>query len=274
MKFKLVSFHGVGLHKHLHNMSDIPPRPTVLEWKLSIQSPSLAYAAQANSRTILFAVDIPYPLLKCWYDYITNKVWPEYEEVSRQNKQSNESFQPFLDFDYVDFFELAIPGSVFGIRKEKTVREEVNNRLRRLASDVKCAYAKTKSGRKRKDMDQRVKRFHVLDGMALSVEDLQNEKENTDSELLKWKESYNNLKAEKEKLYAEMLNALNKKDDEIQELSEANKDLRKYIESLEKKENSMEYKGKDVAHATNKTRTLKCFLSRAKIALWLWIHLD
>ena len=39
-----------------------------LQWKFGIQSPSLKYAAKAvaKTKTILFAVNIPYPLLRAW----------------------------------------------------------------------------------------------------------------------------------------------------------------------------------------------------------------
>lgn len=52
-------------------MSDVLPlcpMHTYLQWKLSVESPSLAYASKSTTKTILFAVDIPFPLLRSWYN--------------------------------------------------------------------------------------------------------------------------------------------------------------------------------------------------------------
>ena len=51
-------------------MSDTPPFDSFLKWKLGIESPSLAYAAKTVTRNIILAVDVPYPLLKLWHDFI------------------------------------------------------------------------------------------------------------------------------------------------------------------------------------------------------------
>jgi len=50
-----------------------------LKWKLPIEntSPSLAYAAKAVTRNVPFAVDIPYPLLKAWHEFLS--------EATKQN---------------------------------------------------------------------------------------------------------------------------------------------------------------------------------------------
>ena len=54
-------------------MSDIAPFESFLKWKLSIEnpSPSLACAAKAVTRNVFFAVDIPYPLLKAWHEFLS-----------------------------------------------------------------------------------------------------------------------------------------------------------------------------------------------------------
>ena len=51
-------------------MSDTPPFDSFLKWKLGIESPSLAHAAKTVTRSIIFAVDVPYPLLKAWNELI------------------------------------------------------------------------------------------------------------------------------------------------------------------------------------------------------------
>ena len=54
-------------------MSGRPLLEAFLKWELRIESPSLAYAAKAVTRNIILAVDIPYPLLKAWYDFIATQ---------------------------------------------------------------------------------------------------------------------------------------------------------------------------------------------------------
>ena len=51
-------------------MSDRPPLESFLKWKLSIESPSLKYAAKAVTRNVILAVDIPFPLLKAWHEFL------------------------------------------------------------------------------------------------------------------------------------------------------------------------------------------------------------
>jgi hypothetical protein len=103
--------------------------------------------------------------------------------------------------------------------------------------------------------------------MVISVKELQRENENICDDLEKWKKSYKNLQEEKEKLYLEMVSALKEKDEEIKNLHGENKELLAYIDRLEEKHNFVN-QGKDIAHVAKKSRTLKTFLSRAKIALW------
>ena len=64
-----------------------------------------------------------------------------------------------------------------------------------------------------------------------------------------------------------MLKELEKKDEIINDLSSANDELQSYIDCLMRSE-GLTYKGKNISDVTKKSRTLKCFLSRAKTALW------
>ena len=88
---------------------------------------------------------------------------------------------------------------------------------------MKAAYSKAKGGREKKELDSRVRRFHILEGMAISVKDLERENEIIHDELKNWRENFNNLK-EKEKLYREMLSVLEQKNDKIRNLNQVNKE--------------------------------------------------
>lgn len=95
--------------------------------------------------------------------------------------------------------------------------------------------------------------------MAVSVKDLKSENKMASDELEKWRESYKNLKEEKEKLYSEMLNALKEKDEEIRKLHNINKELLDYTDCLEKKQ-IFQNKGKDVANvAKNQGHSILSF---------------
>lgn len=60
---------------------------------------------------------------------------------------------------------------------------------------------------------------------------------------------------------------LEEKDEIISDLSRANEELESYVEILMKSE-GIAYKGKNISDVKKKNRGLKCFLSRAKTALW------
>ncbi|CAB4008283.1 Hypothetical predicted protein [Paramuricea clavata] len=210
-------------------MSDIHPHHSIFKWKLCIEEPSLAYAAKNDARPALFAVGITYPLLKLWQEYMVNQ--KEKENLATAENENPCPSQYCLD--YVNLFELSIPGDVFGITKDRIIRNEVNKFLEKFA------------------------------GM-----ELQRENENICDDLEKWKKSYKNLQEEKEKLYLGMVSALKEKDEEIKNLHDENKELLAYIDRLEEKHNFVN-QGKDIAHVAKKSRTLKTFLSRAKIALWV-----
>lgn len=90
-----------------------------------------------------------------------------------------------------------------------------------------------------------------------------------ETEIEEWKRKYRNLEKEKEDLFNEMTQIINKRDVVINQLQKTNSELEDYVTSLEKLNGVQgEYKGKPLSASQNKTRTLKNFLTRAEIALW------
>ena len=71
----------------------------------------------------------------------------------------------------------------------------------------------------------------------------------------------------REKLYQEMLPAVQEREEEISSLRQLNKELLSYIECTEKNE-SLHNRGKDISEVKNKSRSLKTFLTRAQTTLW------
>ena len=107
---------------------------------------------------------------------VAKKVKPQTTEAGMDG---NGDGCPSHDYslDYVDLFELSIPGNVFGITNDPTIRSEVNESLRMITAAVKSAYSKAKGGRGKKELDTRVRRFHIFEEMAISVKDLERENE-------------------------------------------------------------------------------------------------
>ena len=132
---------------------------------------------------------------------------------------------------------------------------------------VKSAYNKAKGEHKWKELDSCIKRFHLFEGMTISVKELQNENEKICGELENWKKSYKDLHKEQEKLYLEMVSAVEEKNEENNHLNKVNKELLDYVDRLEQK-NNFENQGKDVANVAKKSRTLNTFMSQAKLAVW------
>ena len=101
-------------------MSDIPLRrlDPFLQWKLGVDRPSLAYAAKAVAKTILFAVNIPYPLLKSWHSIMIKKP---------MNLPSTESStcMDMQQYTYTDFLEYSIPE----ISRDETIRSRINKSI-------------------------------------------------------------------------------------------------------------------------------------------------
>lgn len=241
-------------------MSDVPPLGAYLQWKLSIATSSLAYAGKSTAKNALFAVDIPYPLLRAWYSLVVLK------KPLQSPSEATTSVPILPNYTFIELLEYSIPGHSFAISRDNNIRSEVNKSLLRLASKVHMEYYSTR-GRKRMALDSRSKKFHIFEGQVISVEKLQQECQMIYDEQEKWKNKCKNLESDLQKLYSEMEIALNEKDKEISDLSTKNEELLTYIETLEKSQD-MQFKGKDISEVTKKSRTLKKYLSRANVALW------
>jgi hypothetical protein len=227
-------------------MSDIPPSLSNLQWKLGIERPSLKYAGKPIKEEIVFAVSIPFPVLKAWYDHIIK--W----------KCSN-------TYTFVDLLEYSIPGQAFAISSDKTTRFNVNESLRKLASQVNAEYEGCK-GRKKKSLEVKSKTFHILKWQTVSVADMKVQNQEIHDELEHWKNTCENLESKVRQLHDEMEQVLQKKGEEISDLLSKNEELSNYMKKLES--DRYEHKGKDIPESKNKYRTLKSFMSRAEVGLW------
>ena len=222
-------------------MSDIAPFKSFLEWKLSIETPSLAYAAKAVTRNVLFAVEIPYPLLKAWHGFL---------KADRNEKPSSLNQGPStsadlgesatkLTYTYTDLLEFSVPGNCFAISDDLAVREEIRQSLQKLAGAVISEYEKTPKGRKKQALKTKSKRFHIhIEGQTISVAEFKREIDLTKDELEEWKQKHNNLEMELKRLYEEMQVAINEKDKTIEHLQSKNQELIDYVGLLEIRQGS------------------------------------
>ena len=115
-------------------MSDKNVSRSYLQFKLNIESPSLKYAAKSSSRRVLFAVEIPYPILRFWNDLVEDK--DSHKDLSSNDIDTGDKIS------YIDLLEQAIPNGVFAFRDSSDIREDINESLRKICSSVKSLYKK------------------------------------------------------------------------------------------------------------------------------------
>lgn len=124
-------------------MSDLPPKDSFLKWKLGIEGPSFAYANKISARQVVMVVAIPYPLLKAWHKYMAEvQDHKKHQRKTASNLDCNFSSCSSHDscgackITCVDLFEFSVPGNMFAINDDETVKAEVNKSLSRLAGLV------------------------------------------------------------------------------------------------------------------------------------------
>lgn len=210
---------------------------------VELSSTEFHYAYNRSSDRALFAVKIPFPLLKFWHEFVQ-------EDQYKVN--------------FVDLLERTVPGNSFVFVSDSIIRDRISENLRKLAGNVFLQY-KTTKGRARKALDEKYKIYHVLEGEIKAVQQWEKEIGSQRNEIEEWRKKYENLEKNKKEMYNSLMEEIIAKDHEINEIKESNAELQEYISLLEKKS---DYKGNEVGSVKNKTRTLNCFLSRAKQALW------
>ncbi|PFX12788.1 hypothetical protein AWC38_SpisGene23193 [Stylophora pistillata] len=158
------------------------------------------------------------------------------------------------------------------LANDESTRNEISIHLSKLASTVVQLYKKTK-GRATKDFHEKVKTFHVREGQVKSVRESQEEMESIRDKIKEWKAKHKNLEEETKEIYQEMIVSLTESNKVIGELQKSNRELENYITVLEEATGISAYKGKQVSKEKQKTRTLKCFLSRADTAFFVFSNL-
>ncbi|KAL9977503.1 hypothetical protein ACROYT_G014911 [Oculina patagonica] len=146
--------------------------------------------------------------------------------------------------------------------------QRVETLLFNKAYEVNLAYRKT-TGRKRKQLDDKVYKLSIRRNETETMESLKSELEKSRVKLEEWKQKYIDLEAEKEKLYEQLKKEIHLKDQEITDLTQVIKDLVNYVEFLERRE-TLKCQGKKFHELGAKQQGRKlCHLkNKAQCALW------
>lgn len=147
---------------------------------------------------MILAVDIPYPLLKAWHEFLRSqkkesKTAAGASQPDQSASTSSDLSHAVQEYTYVDLLEYCIPCHTFAITADEQIREEVNNTLAKIAGMVQNLYAKAKGGSKREELNSKVRRFHIFEGQTASVTCLREENEAIRDELEDWKQNYQDL---------------------------------------------------------------------------------
>lgn len=109
---------------------------------------------------------------------------------------------------------------VFG--DSENVRSGIDVALLNIAWKISLDYKKSK-GRTRNEWDNRVRKFHLMEGQTKSAHELYQDIQNIQNELQGWKKAYENLELEKERIHEEMVLAVNQRENETQVLHKTSK---------------------------------------------------
>lgn len=104
----------------------------------------------------------------------------------------------------------------------ENVRSGIDVALLNIAWKISLDYKKSK-GRTRNEWDNRVRKFHLMEGQTKSAHELYQDIQNIQNELQGWKKAYENLELEKERISEEMVLALNQRENETQVLHKTSK---------------------------------------------------
>ena len=133
--------------------------------------------------------------------------------MSNECSQCCSRFEDAIKFTQPECF-------VFG--DSENVRSGIDVALLNIAWKISLDYKKSK-GRTRNEWDNRVRKFHLMEGQTKSAHELYQDIQNIQNELQGWKKAYENLELEKERIYEEMVLAVNQRENETQVLHKTSK---------------------------------------------------
>ena len=237
-------------------MSDAP-RSCALEYakQVVISEPELRYASKILERKPIVTCEIPYPLIKEWHKFISEKTLNAQEVQVSASASSGSSGCTVHAIDYALFLEGTIKGNVLCFTDDKAKRHEINQTLSKIAGFVANLY-KTTRGRAKGALDGKVRKFHIFEEQIKSSQEIQSEMMRLQRQADEWKRKYKDIEQEKKDLWQQMTQIINERDKAVSHLQNTNKELENYMATLEKLSGiQAEYKGKPVYCCQNKGRT-------------------
>ena len=218
-----------------------------LERKLTLSTEfPLRYVNQqaAQQYEFLFCVEIPWPMLHAWSELLEDTC---------------------VRATYIDLLNSTIVDGWFIVKRDC---ERIEKLLYKNAAVVKCTCRKT-TGRKKKQLDDKVYKLSIRRNEIETVDSLRSELQKSQEEVEEWKRKYSDLAAEKERLYDDMIEEINELQVEMKDLKQVNKDLADYVEALEKRE-SLKCNGKKYHQLGTKQqgRKLRFLKTKAQCGLW------
>lgn len=174
-----------------------------------VTGPEKGYEAKGKERRILFTLEIPYPFFKEVHQvfqegfvsstatYGENSLTEHGGDEARFSSAEGNDLSPTFAssgtkrYTYTDFVEKCIFGEFFAFSDDQIIRKQIDVALLKISYKVSKQYTKTK-GRARKALDERMRKFHVMEGQAKSVQELCNEINNLRDELRELRSKYEN----------------------------------------------------------------------------------
>lgn len=175
-----------------------------------VTGPEKGYEAKGKERRILFTLEIPYPFFKEVHQvfqegFVSSTATSGENSLtehgggarfSSANADGNDLSSTFASsgtkrYTYTDFVEKCIFGEFFAFSDDQIIRKQIDVALLKISYKVSKQYTKT-NRRARKALDERMRKFHVMEGQAKSVQELCNEIKNLRDELQELRSKYEN----------------------------------------------------------------------------------
>ena len=227
-------------------------------YHLKITDPPLSYANKENLDrfSIALSIEIPCPLLHFWYGI-----------AGRQDEEGN-------TMDFLDLLNEWIPSKCFQISRASGFR--IEGRIRRQASLSVSKFMKAPGSRKKNELNSKTYTLSVLVNELVNVGELQaklkQEEEQANDVVEEWRQKYENLESEKDRMLDEICVELERRNNEINELDQTltceiqkNTQLQQKVLDLEKLPIAKPF---NQLGERQKLRRLKSVKSKASMALW------
>ena len=190
---------------------------------IRVTGPDMRFDGREEVRRIIFTLEISYPFLKgaqkivqegiaCSTDTSAENslTGSDYEKLSssatspKEDEASSSSIAK--QFTYIDLVEKCRLGECFAFSDDGNIRKENHSALMKIAYNISLQNKKSK-GRARKELEERVRKFRVMEGQAKTIQEFYNKMKSLydeigilHDELQEWKSRCNNLEEETERI--------------------------------------------------------------------------